>query len=284
MTGAGFRAFLMEGILKSKINCIISDTHCGSDRAVFPPTISLPPLMADENERLLRYSNNQKKLFDYLMLCGKHIKEKFKNHQKVIIHNGDAIENTHHRTIQLSAPQASDHVLIHIEVMECFLEAVGFSVKNGDELYYGSGTEAHTEYTEAGIARYFDGYNAKYYDELKLDQFGKKIWLVHQWKGAGDGQNEGNAIVSGLRAMYFNSIKEGWTMPNLTIGSHFHKCTLGTYSQNWETYYGMITPSFQMKTRFGQKVSAFQRNDIGLGLVEVAENGLLNIHKPMLMP
>ena len=239
--------------------------------------------MADEKERLLRYTNNQKKLFDHLMYCAKYIKDNFKNHQKVIIHNGDATEGNHHHTIQLSAPQASDHVLIHIEVMECFLKAVGFSVKNGDELYYGSGTETHTEYYEAGIAKSFDHYNAQYYDELKLNQFGKDIWLVHQWKGSGDGQNEGNSVVGGLRAMYFNSLKEGWKMPDVTIGSHHHKSTLGAYSQNWKTYYGMITPSFQLKTRFGHKVSAFQRNDIGVGLVEVAENGLLNIHKPLLM-
>jgi hypothetical protein len=38
-----------------------------------------------------------------------------------------------------------------------------------------------------------------------------------------------------------------------------------------------------MKTRFGQKVSAFQRNDVGLGLVETRENGLMVIHEPLLM-
>jgi len=69
-----------------KINCIISDTHCGSDRAVFPPSITLPPLMADEESRILKYTNGQKKLFDHLMFSAKYIKEKFKGHQKVIIH------------------------------------------------------------------------------------------------------------------------------------------------------------------------------------------------------
>ena len=154
---------------------------------------------------------------------------------------------------------------------------------NGDELYYGSGTEAHTGYFEARIARYFEPYGANYFDELKLKQFGNDIWFVHQWKGAGDGTNEGNSVSNGLKAMYYNSLKEGWKMPRVVIGSHYHKATMGSWSQNWQTFYGMITPSFQMKTRFGQKVSAFQRNDIGVGLIEVAADGLLAIREPLLM-
>ncbi len=269
----------MDGI----INVVISDTHCGSDRAIFPPAISLPPLSADEGERLLRYTRNQQKIYEHFINCGEYIKAKFPNHKKYIIHNGDAIEGTHHQTIQLSAPQVSDHVLIHIDIMERFLSAVGFSLNNGDRLYYGSGTEVHTGYSEASIARHFEPYNAEYYDELKLEQYGRRIWLVHQWRGSGDGANEGGAIINGLKAMYYNSLKEGWEMPDFVIGSHHHKATLGSYSQNWKTYHGMITPSMQMKTRFGQKVSAFQRNDIGVGLFEVAENGMMQIHPPLLM-
>ena len=239
--------------------------------------------MADDPDRTLTYSTNQKKLFDHLMTSAKYIKDNFKNHQKVIIHNGDAVEGVHHLTIQLSAPMAEDHVLIHQEVMSMFLEEVGFSIKNGDELYYGSGTEAHTGYVESRIARHFEPYGAKYYDELKLEQYGKTLWFVHQWTGTGNGHNEGNAIFNGLKAMYYNSLKEGWEMPAMAIGSHYHKTSLASFTQNWKTYYGMITPSFQMKTRFGQKVSAFQRNDIGLGLVEVATNGMMKIHEPLLL-
>jgi len=239
--------------------------------------------MADENERVLKFSNNQEKLYNHLMQCADYIKTNYKDHKKVIIHNGDAVEGIHNYTIQLSAPLLSDHVLIHQNVMEAFLARIDFSISNGDELYYGSGTETHTGYTEAGIAKYFEPYGAKYYDELKLNQYGKKIQFTHQWTSAGNGANEGNPVINGLRAMYYNSLKEGWQMSDLTIGSHYHKATMGSYSQNWKTYYGMITPSFQMKTRFGQKVSAFQRNDIGLGLFEVAPNGLLTIHEPLLM-
>jgi len=270
-------------MLKPVINCILSDTHCGSDRAVFPPSITLPKLMADDNERVLKYSNNQKKIYDHLMTCAKHIKTNFKNHQKVFIHNGDAIEGTHHHTIQLSAPMIEDHVLIHRQVMEAFLHESGFSVKNGDQLHYNSGTEVHTRWTESAIVKHFEPLGATFHDELKLKQHGRNIWFVHEWKKTGNGQNEGSGITNGLKEMFYNSLKEGWQMPDYVVGSHHHKAGLASYTQNWKTYFGMITPSFQMKTRFGQKVSAFQRNDIGMALIEVGTNGAIITHAPLLL-
>ncbi|MBL0320761.1 MAG: hypothetical protein IPP74_15910 [Alphaproteobacteria bacterium] len=187
------------------INVAISDTHCGSDRAVFPPSISLPPLMADDKERLLTYSFNQQKLYDHLLYCARTIKERFAGYKKVITHNGDAIEGIHHHTIQLSAPKVDDHVLIHQAVMDDFLYEIGFSVKNGDELRYVSGTETHTGYTEQGIIKHFEDFGATFHDELKLTQYGRKIWYVHQWAGAGNGQNEGNGLSNAIKALYFNS-------------------------------------------------------------------------------
>ena len=239
--------------------------------------------MADENERLLRYSNNQRKLYEHLLYCARTIKERFAVYKKVVTHNGDAIEGIHHKTIQLSAPMVEDHVLIHQVVMDDFLHELGFSVKNGDELHYLSGTETHTGYTEQLIVRHFDGYGATFHDELKLTQYGRKIWYVHQWAGAGKGHNEGNGLSNAIKALYFDSLKEKREMPDLVISSHYHKAIMASYSQDWETYHAMITPSFQMKTRFGQKVSAFQRNDIGIGLAEVSTNGLMKIHRPLLM-
>lgn len=265
------------------INIVISDTHCGSDRAVFPPQISLPPLMSDEGERLLRYSNNQKKLYDHLIYCARYIKEKYQGYKKVIIHNGDAVEGIHHYTIQLSAPMIEDHVLIHQAVMDDFIHETGFSVMNGDELHYVSGTETHTKYTEQSIAKHFEYFGAQFHDELKLTQHGKKLWFVHQWAGAGNGANEGNPLINGIKNLYYNTLKEEREMPDVVVSSHFHKATSAAWDQNWKTYRAMITPSFQMKTRHGQKVSAFQRNDIGVGLVEVSKSGLIGIHKPLLM-
>lgn len=261
------------------INIGISDTHCGSDRAVFPPSITLPPLMADEKNRILKYSPNQKKLYNHLIYCGEQIAKRFPNHKKIVTHNGDAIEGLHHRTIQLSAPMIDDHVIIHEEVMSDFLAAMKFNIST-DELNYVSGTEAHTGYTESRIAKKLGG---SFFDELKLTQNGRKIWFVHQWGSAGNGHSEGDSLRNSIKSVYYNSLKEKYVMPDVIISSHYHKATMASYSQNYKTYYGIITPSFQLKTRFSQKVSAFSRNDIGVSLIEISSSGLIGIHEPILM-
>lgn len=265
------------------INVLIGDMHSGSDRALFPPVIELPPLMADEKKRVVRYSHTQKPIYDHFIKCAKHIKTAFPKHKKVFIPSGDSIEGVHHYTIQLSVPTIDDHVLVHQALMEEFLDVAGFSVKNGDELHYISGTETHTQYKEPSIAEYFSDFGAKFHDELKVHQNGRDLWFVHQWAGVGKGANEGNPITLALKSMYYDSLKEGWKMPDVVVGSHFHKASLGSWSQDWRTFHGMITPSWQLKTRFGQKVSAFQRNDIGMGLIETSASGLVGVRRPMLM-
>lgn len=239
--------------------------------------------MADEKERTLYGSNAQVKIYKHLMESAEYIKKTYPKHKKVVTFNGDMTEGIHHQTIQLSAPMLDDHVLIHQEIAEEFLARLGFSVKNGDELHYVSGTESHTHYVESRIAKEFEAYGAKFHDEAKYRQNGKSIWLVHQWVGVGKGHNEGNGIANALKLMYYDALKEGWQMPDVVIGSHFHKSALGSYSQCFKTHFGIITPSLQMKTSYGHKVSAFQRNDIGLQLVEVTSGGLVNIIPPMLV-
>ena len=265
------------------INVIISDTHAGSDRAIFPPSITLPPLMADEKERVLIYSNNQSRIYDHFIWCAEYINKTFPNHKKIVTHNGDAIEGLHHYTIQLSAPTIDDHVLIHEAVMDDFLSALGFTANKGDELNYISGTESHTQYTESRIAKHFEYHGAKFFDEFKTVQNGKELWFVHQWASPGDGANEGSPIHGKLKALYYNCKREERKMPDVVISSHFHKSAMASFTDNWKTYYGMVTPSLQMKTRYAQKAAPFQRNDIGISLIEVSKSGLMEIHKPLLM-
>lgn len=268
---------------KDVIKIIVGDWHCGSDRAILPPSVQLPPLMADDPIRTIHGSNQQVEIYKHLMSCADNIAKKYATHKKVFVFHGDMIEGIHHHTIQLSAPMVNDHVIIHKVIASEFLERCKFSVKNGDELHYVSGTETHTVWTEGQIAKEFDVYNAKFHDEFKSKYNGIDVWYVHQWVGVGNGHNEGSAIVNALKAMFYNSLKEIWNMPNLVVAGHFHKSGLASFSQNFKTFYGIVTPSLQRKTRHGQKVSAFQRNDIGIQLVEITAGGLLNIIPPMLM-
>ena len=239
--------------------------------------------MADDKERVLTASNNQRKIYDHFIDCAQYVKEKFPNHKRIVTHNGDAIEGLHHYTIQLSAPMIDDHVSIHEAVMDDFLVKLEFNVNKGDELNYLSGTESHTLYTESRIAKHFKYYGAKFYDELETMQNGKRLAFVHQWASPGDGANEGSPIHSKLKALYYNRKRENKPMPDVVVSSHFHKAAMASFTDDWKTYYGIVTPSLQMKTRHGTKAAPFQRNDIGISLIKISKDGLMEIHKPLLM-
>ncbi len=258
-------------------NVFINDMHCGSDRAVMPPTIKLPPLMADDKERVLHATNNQVEIYNHIMQTADRIKKSSEGYKKIIIVAGDAIEGLHHYTIQLAAPTVDDHIEIHLTVMREFLRRIGFSRKAGDELHYISGTESHTGYSEAYIVKCisneFGILQPSFSDILRLNQNGKSIAITHQWTGVGNGVSEGNAIYNSLKNMYYNSLKENWRMPDLTIGAHYHKCGLGVFAQDWKIYHGLVLPSLQRKTRYAHQKTAFQRNDIGIVTVDVLESG-----------
>lgn len=239
--------------------------------------------MANEKATVRTADPHQLSIYNHVMKQARRIKKDSEGMQKVIVFNADLIEGLHHHTIQLKVLSVDHMVLIANDIIETFLQEVGFSVKNGDELYFGSGTESHTGYKEVEIASNFKHLGAKYYDELRLSKNGRDIWFAHQWVGVGKGHNEGNPIHNGLKSLYYDCLKEKRKMPDLVIGSHFHKAGLGSFSQQWKTYYGIITPSLQMKTRHGLKVSAFQRNDIGFVEFDLTANGLLKFYEPALL-
>jgi hypothetical protein len=164
--------------------------------------------------------------------------------------------------------------------METFLKRIGFSVKNGDELHYTSGTESHTGWEEFGISQHFHALGAKYHDELKMKINGREIWYTHHGANAGKGANEGNAHRNWLKDIYFDSIKTKTSPPDLVITSHYHKCLYGNYCDSFtHTLHGMILPSWQQKTRFGIRSAPFQRNDIGLVVTSISAEGDMRFSK-----
>lgn len=211
------------------------------------------------------------------------IRDNNKGVSKTVLINADLIEGVHHQTVQLKVPMVSDMVVVAFSVIDDFLNNLGFSVKNGDKLYFTTGTESHTGYSEADIVANFSHLGAELHDELRINNNGVDIWMTHQWASVGKGHNEGNALFNALKVLYYDCLKENIKMPDITIGSHFHKAGLGSFSQHFKTYYGLITPSLQMKTRYAQKVTSFQRNDVGFLEFDISANGGIKFQPPVLL-
>ena len=265
----------------------LSDMHSGSNRSLFPDwEVYTEPTASDEGDdetHPMTGSLKQKQIFKHFDQCAEQVKKLSANKRLIVVHNGDAIEGIHHTTIQVMSPNVKDHVKIHIELMEYFLQKCGFSPKRGDELHYVSGTESHTNYDEMKITKHFDHINAKYYDELKMTVNGKTVWYTHHGGSAGDGASEGDGYRNWLKRIYFNNLKQSKKQPDIIFTGHVHKPIYTSYVQDYHTIHGVILPSWQMKTRYAYRAAPFQRNDIGMTMTEITEGGDIRVMKPLIM-
>jgi hypothetical protein len=257
----------------------LSDMHSGGMTALYPDypmtfqydeknTISIPP-----NEQ-------QRQIYNHFIHSADEIKRLAVGKRLIITHNGDAIDGYHHNSVQVVSTNTKHHTLIHIELMGTFLERVGFSVKNGDELHYTSGTETHTGWEEYGIKEHFEPLGAKYHDEMRIRVNGREIWYTHHGTTAGKGANVGNGHRNWMRDIYYDCVKSGETPPDLIVTSHYHQCHYGTFVDSFtHTMHGIILPSWQAKTRYAIRAAPFQRNDIGLVYTVINDDGDMRFGK-----
>lgn len=261
----------------------LSDMHSGSTTALFPNR-QMTFIHGGKPAIIASPTSEQKQLHDHWVHCGKNIKAMAKSKRLIVVHNGDAIDGNHHGSIQIITPNQKHQTDIHIELMDELLKLSGFSVKNGDELHYTSGTESHTEWAEYGIKEYYNALGAQYHDEMQINVNGRLVWYTHHGANAGKGANEGNGVRGWLRDIYFDCLKSGITPPDMITTSHYHKAHYQPYTDGYNhTIHGQILPSWQRKTRYAYRVAPFQRNDIGMTVTEITAAGDIRIMPPLLM-
>jgi predicted phosphodiesterase len=219
----------------------------------------------------------QKQIYKHFEYCMEYAAQNRKGKRLVVVHNGDAIEGVHHGSTQVVTQNKGEQAEIHTELMDIFLRRVKFSRKNGDRLYYVSGTETHVGDKEQGIAKDLsaeknpDG--GRIFDHLELNINGRLVWFVHHGMGRGGGPNEGNALRNWLRDVYWDCKKVNAQPPDMVISGHTHTPTWNAYiardENKFHMIHGVICPSWQAKTRFAYKVAPVERNEIGAAFVEV---------------
>lgn len=258
------------------------DWHSGSSVALFP-NYQMTFKLDDKNSKSCLPSSYQVSMYEHFLKCALFTRERAVGKKIKVVMNGDAIDGNTYGSQQLMVTSPLHQSQIHIELMETFLDACGFSVKNGDELYYVSGTESHTGWEEYGIKDRLQDWNAQYSDELRLTINEKRFWWTHQGAKPGKGANEGNPLRNFARDVYWDCVKEKVDPPHMLSTSHFHKSSYESFNDSYShTVHIEVLPSWQMKTRFGIKTSPFQRNDIGMSFNIVTADGDIRVLPPML--
>ena len=234
-------------------------------------------------------NSEQVRIWEHFQYCAGVIAEVRKGKSIVLVHNGDAIDGNHHGTLQIAPRLPNEQKDIHVELMMHFQKRVGFT--RGDRLYYTIGTEVHTGDIEhkigedLGAVETPDGVRA--FDELLLEINGKRIQWTHHGPRAGDGPNRGNAFRNWLRNRFYDEINEGQVPPHFIITGHTHdpfwQIFIGRYQGEYFSVRGLISPSWQAKTRYAHSKAPLVKNKIGLQYFVVTKDGTISDPVELLM-
>lgn len=267
---------------KDVIFACIADLHSGGSTALFPPDI-----------RFFKHGNHtpftiQKEMFDHWIECAKALRVARRGKKLIIVHDGDAVDGNHHGTPQLVTVLPEEQIKLHIELMQAFMAECAY--KAGDDLYYVTGTETHVDDTEDEIGRCLQANPngaVHAFDELRIEVNGRQIWFAHHGPSTGRGANQGNSLRNWLRDIFVECMQENLTPPDFVVFGHNHKPYYTPYSGridgNYHIVHGMITPSWQSKTRYAYRVAPLQKNKIGMQWFEVTKQGHILPPKEMLM-
>ena len=265
------------------LHVIISDLHTGSNNALF-----LDRAWHGINTSHLPRSN-QEKIRAQWNVFKKSVGVARKGKKVKLVVNGDAIDGDHHHSGDVCTLNMTEQSDIHIELMTEFQKEIDWD--KGDELYYLKGTLVHTIEYENYIARELNAVpNGDFYswDYLSLNTNGAYSLFVHHGGGVSAGANEGNAQKNTLRNMQIEAMKDGTRPPDIVYSGHVHTPTYQTHTYrangfDYRTMHYVITPSWQMKTRYAWMKAPINKNRIGGVIHEIKADGTITIPKFIVM-
>lgn len=246
---------------KLVVIAVVSDLHVGSSVALCPPKgIAL--------EDGGRYIPNAAQLWiwDRWVEFWQEVKRRKKRGaQVIVVVNGEFVDGDHHETTQLASASPEIQAAAAIEVM-------GPPMVLADELYVTRGTEAHSgkgAASDMSIARELGavidpstGTRAAY--QWILNAGGVVFDFAHHISGAMRLWSKGNNI----RTEVLDMMTDGRDPPDVVVRSHVH--TFAETGRNFRTY-GVVTPAWQLKTEYANRITRRQSAEVGGLIFEVVD-------------
>ena len=244
----------------------LSDMHSGSNFALFPDRF----VEFAESKQVHAPKGAQLRIWKHFEHCAREVLKARKDKRLIIVHNGDAIEGNRYGLSTVCTLLEKEQIDIHTELMAWFKRAVDY--RRGDLLYYTLGTEVHTNSGEDVIGEKMGAVQADdnlyAFNELKLTINDRRIWWVHHGPVSGKGANKGNGFRNWLRNIYYDTVNEGQEPPHMIISGHTHdpywQIFIARYKGAYFPVRGLISPSWQQKTRYAYKVAPLTLNKVGL--------------------
>lgn len=277
---------------KDTVIALISDMQVGSTLALCPPTWNLM------EGGTYHASPGQKIIYRQWVDSAKKVKglltEGRERKRLVLILNGEPIDGYHHGTAQLITTLKQEQINMAIALLDTWMMLTGFDPDRGDCMYLVRGTSAHErgQHIEE-IGRDLDGVVPYRPDTSPLEKDGRyhfqklrrrvngQLFHIshHGFRRGSRAWTTNNSIMYGLKSMYFSNLDRGLPIPNYVIRSHNHVYTTGEYHGRNADMWGCITPCWQLKTNFGNRVAANDDiNTIGMISFDILQSGASKIY------
>ena len=232
---------------------VLSDLHCGSTVALMPPNFK-----TDEGLQLCP-SDAQTWLWLAWSTMLADIEVATRGKRWALLLNGDLIEGIHHRSVQVISADVGDHVACALEVLQPLASLASTVLVT-------RGTECHTHGTEEAIARRLGsrvapcGRHAP--DRWELIIGGVPVVARHHLPATTRRALEGSQLSIQLAEEQAQAAGAGRIIPRVLLGAHRH--VAGIYERPGQ---GMcvVTPPWQLLTRFGHKVVPAAANSLQVG-------------------
>jgi hypothetical protein len=264
---------------------VVADTHAGSSTGLLPKGN-----WTGMDGQTVQRSTGQRVLGQQWDECWERVAQLRKGARLVVVHNGDAIDGFHHNTTQVITNNTEEQKQMHLGSMDDALQRVNF--KKSDQLYYVYGTESHVGGTEEAIARDLgavpcieptSGRDGRYvHYRLKLNVNGVRFDIAHHGIGAGGRMwTRTNGCYLAAKDHYLRSLEYGTPRADYLIASHFHEYITAVYDGHNGSTRAIITPAFQLKTAYGNRVARHKLASIGLVIIVIEADGRHYMEVPL---
>lgn len=262
------------------------DMHTGSTVALCPNRFMTFSKQGNNHTP----NSKQMSVYRHFEKCAADVANARNGKRLLIVNAGDAIEGWHHNMSELIPCNEKEQADLHIELMAQFKRRVDYDGRRGDKLYYTNGTETHVGDWEDYIGKQLgavENGDLHVFDDLKLEINGKRIWWTHHGPAPGKGHNKGNGLRNWLKVQFYEAVQENEDPPHMIITGHVHNPFWDIYTGRYKGEYfpvrGLISPSWQQKTRYANGKVPFVKNKVGLQYFVIAADGQISDPVEMLM-
>lgn len=257
---------------------IVSDTHCGCRLGLCPPE----PQRLDSGGQYLP-SDFQRKMWAWWEeFWSEWVPEVTRGEPFDLVHNGDAIDGSHHNSTTQISHNIEDQQRIAEAVMAPRVEQCQ---KSGGTYYHIRGTEAHVGKSGEFEERLARNLGAKPNSEGQYARF--DLWkrvgepaprvhaplvhLLHHIGTTSSAAHEASAVNAELTAEYVEAARWNREPPDFIVRSHRHRSIAVDLNSAKGYASAIVTPAWQGKTPYVWKIPGARISEPQIGGIAIRQ-------------